>query len=123
MIHLDTNFLIDALVAGSAAEARLVGWLASGETIGISAVAWGEFLCGPLSPSADTAARRLLPDAEPMGRADAEQAAKFFNLTGRRSKSFADCAIAAIAVRTGASLATGNLSDFAPLVPHGLALA
>ena len=123
MIHLDTNFLIDALVAGSAAEARLVGWLTSGETIGISAVAWGEFLCGPLSSSAEAAARRLLPDAEPMGRADGELGAKFFNLTGRRSKSFADCSIAAISVRSGASLATGNLPDFAPMVPHGLVLA
>ncbi|RFC45682.1 MAG: PIN domain-containing protein [Verrucomicrobia bacterium] len=48
MIQLDTNFLIDALVSGSEQEAQLVGWLIAGETLAISTVAWGEFLCGPL---------------------------------------------------------------------------
>jgi predicted nucleic acid-binding protein len=75
MIHLDTNFLIDALIPASAQEAKLVGWLSAGETIGISAVAWGEFLCGPPSPSAEAAARRLLPGAAALSRADAEHAA------------------------------------------------
>lgn len=41
MIHLDTNFLIDALVPGSAQEAQMVGWLSAGEPLGISTVAWG----------------------------------------------------------------------------------
>lgn len=39
VIHLDTNFLIDALVPGSGPEAQLMGWLGAGETLGISAVA------------------------------------------------------------------------------------
>ena len=56
MIHLDTNFLIDALVPGSAQEAQLVGRLGAGETLGISALAWGEFLCGPLSPAGEALA-------------------------------------------------------------------
>lgn len=123
MIHLDTNFLIDALVLGSQQEARLVGWLSTGETLGISAVAWGEFLCGPLSPAADALARQLLPVAEPLMRVDAEQAAELFNLTGRRSKSYADCCIAAVAIREKAGLATGNVSDFAPFAAHGLRIA
>ncbi len=33
MVHLDTNFLIDALVSGSSQEAQLVKWLASGEPL------------------------------------------------------------------------------------------
>ncbi len=123
MIHLDTNFLIDALVAGSAQDARLVGWLGAGETLGISAVAWGEFLCGPLSPAAEALARQLLPDAEALGRADVEKAAELFNSTGRRAKSFADCCIAAVAIRSQAPLATSNRDDFTPMVPHGLMLA
>ena len=123
MIHLDTNFLIDSLVPGSAQEAQLVGWLGVGETLGISALAWGEFLCGPLSPAAETLARRLFPDAIAIERTDAEKAAEFFNLTGRRSKSYADCCIAAIAIRAQASLATSNRDDFTPMVPHGLVLA
>ena len=123
MIHLDTNFLIDALVPGSAQEAQLVGWLGAGETLGISALAWGEFLCGPLSPVAEAFARRLFPDAAALERADAEKAAELFNLTGRRSKSYVDCCIAAVAIRVQAPLATSNRDDFMPMVPHGLVLA
>ncbi len=123
MIHLDTNFLIDALVPGSVQEAQVVGWLTCGETLGISAIEWGEFLCGPLSPQAEHFARQLLPDAVPLERMDAECAAGLFNLTGRRSKSYADCCIGAVAIRVAAPLATSNLGDLAPLVPHGLVLA
>ncbi len=123
MIHLDTNFLIDALVPDSGKETQLVDWLSAGEKLGISAVAWGEFLCGPLSATAEELARKLLPDADSLERADAEKAAALFNLTGRRSKSYADCCIGALAIRFGAPLATSNGDDFTPLVPHGLALA
>jgi len=35
VIHLDTNFLIDALVPGSAQDAQLTGWLGAGETHGV----------------------------------------------------------------------------------------
>lgn len=122
MVHLDTNFLIDALVPGSAQEARLVAWLTAGEAVGISALAWGEFLCGPVSAATETLARRLFPHADPLGRRDAELAAKVFNLTGRRAKSYADCCIAAVAIRAQAALATSNRGDFVPLVPHGLVL-
>jgi predicted nucleic acid-binding protein len=122
VIHLDTNFLIDALVPGSTQEAQLVGWLSAGETLGISAIAWGEFLCGPLSPAAEALARRLFPSAEALERTDAENAAKLFNLTGRRSKSYADCCIGAIAIRTQAPLATSNRNDFTSMAAHGLVL-
>lgn len=101
----------------------MVGWLTSGESLGISAIAWGEFLCGPLSPSAEAFARQLLPDAMPLERIDAERAAALFNATGRRSKSYADCCIAAAAIGAGAPLATSNQSDFAPMTVHGLLLA
>ncbi len=123
MVHLDTNFLIDALVPGSVQEAQTISWLDAGEILGISALAWGEFLCGPLSARAESFARQLLPIAEPLERADAEQAAKLFNHTGRRSKSYADCCIAAVAIRVQASLATSNRGDFLPMAPHGLTLA
>ncbi len=122
MIHLDTNFLIDALVPGSEQESKLLGWLTAGEDLGISAVAWGEFLCGPLTPSAESLARQLLPSAEPLLRDDAETASKWFNQTGRRSKSYADCCIAAVAVRSKASLATSNVPYFQPMASLGLVL-
>lgn len=122
VIYLDANFLIDALVAGSEQEAQIVQWLEAGESLGISAIAWGEFLCGPLSPAAEVIARQLFFTVTPLERVDAEKAAALFNLTGRRSRSFADCCIAAIAVRMGALLATGNRSDFLLMVDHGLEL-
>lgn len=123
MIHLDTNFLIDALVSGSPQEASLTTWLITGDPIGISAVAWGEFLCGPLSAAAEAAARQLLPNVESLDQDDAELAALLFNQTGRRSKSYADCCIAAVAILHGAKLATSNTGDFAPMVPLGLIMA
>jgi predicted nucleic acid-binding protein len=123
MIHLDTNFLIDALVPGSSQEAQLVTWLDAGETVGISALAWGEFLCGPISASAEALSRRLFSDAVGLERMDAEKASYLFNRTGRRSKTYSDCCIAAVAIRSQAALATSNQSDFTPMVPHGLLLA
>ena len=123
MIHLDANFLIDSLVPGSGRDVQLAGWLSASESIGISALAWGEFLCGPLSPVAEGLARQLLPAPEPITGADAESAARLFNATGRRSRNFADCCIAAVALRTGSRLATSNSADFQPFVPHGLVLA
>lgn len=123
MVHLDTSFLTDALVPGSPQETQLVEWLGSGEPVGLSSMAWGEFLCGPLSESAEALARRLFPDAVALDRLDAEKAAGLFNLTGRRTKTYADCCIAAVAIRVDAILATSNRSDFVPMVPHGLVLA
>jgi predicted nucleic acid-binding protein len=123
MTHLDTNFLIDALVTGSPQELLLAAWLGGGETVQISTISWGEFLCGPLSPTADALARQLLPTAIALERIDAEKAAALFNATGRRSKCYADCCIAAVAIRCHAALATSNRDDFLPMLPHGLVLA
>ncbi|MCE9587172.1 MAG: PIN domain-containing protein [Verrucomicrobia bacterium] len=122
MIHLDTNFLIDALVTTSSQSSLLSEWIESGSPIGISAVAWGEFLCGPNSQHSVTLCRRILPIVEAMIGKDAELAAELFNKSGRRSKSYADCCIAAVAIRCNASLASGNRTDFEPLVTLGLKL-
>jgi predicted nucleic acid-binding protein len=123
MVHLDTNFLIEALVPGSAAEAKMLAWLASGEDLGVSTIAWSEFLCGPLSPQDEALAQLILTPAEPFVAGDASKAAELFNRTGRRSRSLADCQIAAVALRCGAYLATGNAADFRPFQAHGLVLA
>lgn len=123
MIHLDTNFLIAALVPGSAAGVKVTGWLASGEDLGVSTIAWSEFLCGPLSPQDEALARLILPAPEPFLAADASKAAELFNRTGRRSRSLADCQIAAVALRCGARVATVNTTDFVPFHVQGLVLA
>ena len=65
MIQLDTNFLIQALVSGSAAEQSLHAWLTNGEDIGISTIAWSEFLCGPPTPSDEALAQALFGAPEP----------------------------------------------------------
>ena len=123
MIHLDTNFLIQALVTGSSAETRLQAWLTSGEDIGISAIAWSEFLCGPVTMPEEALAQLILAAPEPFLATDARSAATLFNATGRRSRTLADCQIAAVALRCGARIATGNLPDFNPFQNHGLILA
>jgi predicted nucleic acid-binding protein len=122
MILLDTNFLIGSLVPNTPFNQKMRQWLSAREPIGISTIAWAEFLCGPLSPSDATAARALLPNPEPLLPPDAERAADPFNATGRRRGSLADCMIAATCLRLGATLATANVSDFRSFEPIGLRL-
>ena len=123
MIHLDTNFLIQALVPSSAAEEKLQTWKQDGEAVAISSIAWSEFLCGPLTRNDETLAQILFPAPEPFLASDAYKAAELFNATGRRSRSLADCQIAAVALRCEARMATADAADFAPFETHGLTLA
>jgi predicted nucleic acid-binding protein len=115
--------LIQATVAGSPAHDRFRVWATGGETFGISSVAWAEFLCGPVDTAGELLAKRLFLAPEPFLATDATLAAALFNRTGRRSRSLADCMIAAVAIRLGARLATENRSDFDVLQPYGLSLA
>src|SRR6185369_5120614 len=123
MIHLDTSFLIQALIPDSAAETRLQEWIIAGEDLGISSIAWSELLCVPLEAEDVALAESLFAAHEPFLMADAAKAAELFNGTGRRSRSLADCQIAAVALRCTASLATINVRDFALFQSHGLSLA
>ena len=122
MIHLDTNFLIQALVPGSPAESKLQTWLTDNEDLGISAIVWSEFLCGPLTSKDQELAKALFAAPEPFLASDAHRSAQLFNATGRRSRSLADCQIAGVALRCDARLATGNVSDFTPFERYGLKL-
>jgi predicted nucleic acid-binding protein len=123
MIHLDTNFLIRALQAGTPEESKVNAWLSGREIVGTSAIAWAELFCGPLSARDELLARQVFSRVELFSGTDAEMAAQLFNKTGRRSRSLADCMIAAVAIRCGARLATINTSDFQAFVQHGLVLA
>ncbi|HZR21717.1 MAG TPA: PIN domain-containing protein [Verrucomicrobiae bacterium] len=123
MVHLDTNFLIKAIRPGSSEDAKLGSWLAAGESLGISSIAWAEFFAGPLSKADELVARQMFGAVEGLSGGDAEVAAQLFNQTGRRSRSLPDCMIAAIAIRCRAKLATLNTSDFQLFVQHGLILA
>ncbi len=107
---------------GSPAEAKLLSWLTAGEDFGLSAIAWSEFLCGPVSPQEETLGGLILAAPEAFNSADARKAAELFNYTGRRSRSLADWQIAAVALRCGVSVATNNPKDFVVFQAQGLAL-
>lgn len=126
MIHLDTNFLIQALNPACPEQALLIGWQESGEVAAVSIVAWAEFLCGPRGglPEKDKAtAGGFLSSVIPLDEAQAELAARLFNATGRRSRSMPDCLVAACAIQAGARLATADREVFLPFTAHGLVLA
>lgn len=123
MIHLDTSFLILGLVRDSAQGRALRKWLADGEAVGISAIGWAEFLCGPVSEPEAALASRFLGEPVAFLAQDAAPAADLFNRSGRRRGSFVDCTIAAVALRSGARLATANPGDFRQLEPAGLEVA
>jgi predicted nucleic acid-binding protein len=123
LIHLDTCFLIRALGHGSPEDRALREWLTAGEEIGISAVAWGQFLCGPLGPDEAALAAVVVGDPLALDAATAALAAELFNRCGRRRGSIVDCFIAACALSGGARLATTNPADFRRFADAGLVLA
>ncbi|HSF46996.1 MAG TPA: type II toxin-antitoxin system VapC family toxin [Burkholderiales bacterium] len=120
MIHLDAGFLIRALVRNSAEDLKLRHWLKTTTPVGISCIAWAEFLCGPVETSVVNLAARIIHDRVPFLDEDAVMTARLFNLSGRRRGTLIDCMIAAVALRTGASLATTNSEDFRRLQSAGL---
>jgi predicted nucleic acid-binding protein len=123
VVFLDTNFLIEAQRPGTPSNQRFSQWLLGGDTFEISAMVWAEFLCGPLSPAEEAFARKVVPVCHAVTAPQAELAARLFDQTGRRSRSLADCIVAAGAILANAPLATENNADFVRFVPFGLQLA
>jgi predicted nucleic acid-binding protein len=123
VIHLDTSFLIRALLAGSREDRLLRTWLRHAQPIGVSVVSWAEFLCGPVEDAHVELAMRLVGEPEPFTAGDCATTARLFNLGGRRRGSFTDCMVAAVAIRAGATLATSNRADFVRFRADGLRLA
>jgi predicted nucleic acid-binding protein len=122
VIHLDTSFLILALATGTAEDRRLRAWIGNDESIGISTIAWTEFLCGPVSEVQVGLVAQIV--GPPLAYEDehAALAARLFNDAGRRRGSLMDCMIAAVAMAAEAKLATSNAEDFTRLTKHGLRL-
>ena len=124
MIHLDANYLILATVAGSPEEQRIRAWLARGEELAASSIAWMEFVMGAVSPTVVAAMAEVIDDrVHPVERKEAELAARLFNAVGRKRALRYDCLIAAVAISAGAALATNNQSDYAQFTGQGLRLA
>lgn len=125
MIHLDSNILIGAAQSGNSnIQALLRGWLQQGEKFAASAIAWAEFLNGPLTPQNRQDGHFLIQGRIiAFARPEAEMAAWLFHMGGRKRGTMLDCLIAATAIKANASLATQNRKDFAPFIAAGLKLA
>lgn len=121
-VHLDTSFLVRSVHPDNAEAACLLEWLGQGRPVMISAVAWAEFLCGPLTDTQKDLAMQVVGEPVPIAVREAELAARLYNASGRRRGSLADCLIAAAAIEGGAPLATAD-SAFARLAEAGLTLA
>ncbi len=112
VVALDSNFLVAARASGSKQGRQLEEWLAAGVSVEISAVAWSEYLCGPVDERDVEIARSILSRIDPFLEGDAQLASELFNQTGRRSRSHVDCMIAAHTIRRDGLLATLNIQDF-----------
>lgn len=124
MIHLDTNYLIGAAGPNASVAEQMAQWLREGETFAVSAVAWSEFLTGPLKDDQRMRTEILINGTIlPFGKREAQQAAHLYNETGRKRDRRIDCMIAAAAICARTPLATLNRKDFQPFVPLGLRLA
>ena len=124
MILLDTNYLIGLLVKASQQASDVDGWLVEGQTLATSAIAWTEFLNGPVRPLEVSRAETVLESRiVSFGQQEAVLAADLFNKTGRRRGSRFDCLIAATAIVSQAEVATVNQSDFKIFIQHGLKMA
>ena len=123
MIHLDTSLLIRALVRGSPEDARLREWIRANEPLGMSAIAWAEFLCGPVDETVLSLASAVVARRFQFTEEMATMAARLFNGSGRRRGTMIDCMIAATALAEEAAVATSNPGDFSRFEAFGLALA
>ena len=123
MIHLDTSFLIRALIPGTPEEAKLRVWAGEGEALIMSSVAWAEFLCGPFSGADRQLADRLVERRPEFTSDHAVTAARLFNESGHRRQMIIDCMIAAVALADGAPVATSNAADFGRFAAAGLKIA
>ena len=123
MIHLDTSFLIRGSVSGSTEDRALRGWVGAQEALGVSTIAWAEFLCGPYERSSLEFLINVIDRHVDFTSAHAEIAAHLFNQSGRRRGSQMDCMIAATAIAENAPIATTNERDFRQFESEGLTFA
>lgn len=123
MIHLDTSFLVRALIPGTPEDVKLRRWVEEGEALIMSSVAWAEFLCGPLDGGDVELAERFVERRQDFTPDQAVVAARLFNDAGRRRGTIIDCMIAAAALADGAPIATSNVADFSRFAAAGLQMA
>src|SRR5271165_7171878 len=59
---VDTNTLIEIVTLGSPMAKKLAEWLKTGEQLAASAIAWSEFLSGPVSEHQINGVKTVLAD-------------------------------------------------------------
>ena len=122
MLHLDTNALI-ALPVWAREGHPLIARVLSGEEAAVSAVAWYEFLCGPVTQKEIELAIAFVESrVVPVDADHAATAAELFNAAGRRCILRTDALIAAVALHADADLVTLNRKDFDAINAPGLRL-
>jgi predicted nucleic acid-binding protein len=122
MIHFDTNALI-ALPFLAKDGHPVIARVTAGEEAGVSAVAWYEFLIGPVDDEEVSLAQAFVRgNILSVDHEAARVAASLYNQAGRRRMLKTDALIAAVAIRANAALLTLNTEDFRPFVPFGLEL-
>ena len=123
MILLDTNYLIRALVAGTTEADEVSAWLARGEELCTSSIAWYEFLCGPVDGEGIELVRSVVSDRVlPFTADQAAESARLYSAVGRSRRLRVDAMITAAAIVANAHLATDNREDFGHFTAHGLRL-
>ena len=123
MIHLDANILI-TLPKWIRSNPAILGEIASGVPVSVSAVVWFEFTSGPVTPQEVALAGAFVGNRIiPVDKHIAERAAELFNLIGRKRSLSYDCLIAATAMLHDARLVSYNRLDFGPFIEFGLELA
>ena len=120
VIYLDTSFLIRGLVRGSPQDRLLREWLSAGEPLGMNAIAWAEFLCGPIQDQDFQLATQVIAERADFTEDHALTAARLFNESGRHRGTLVDCMIASAALPAYAPLATENVADFRRFGASGL---
>ena len=119
-IHLDTCFLIRALVPGTEPDLRLRRWLRQGQRLCMDSIAWTEFLCGPLLIQSEVLPHSGLRTDSP-ARQGGEGIAvlRRVTLTPQADSSGAPAGLASRRVWTAlSSLDVGSATDFAPTPCH-----
>jgi predicted nucleic acid-binding protein len=113
--HLDTDFLIYALIMRGKERKHFLELVKSEADIEISAIAWYEFCRGPRTPEQVAVTRDIFGAEGIVAFTDslAEQAADRFRRLGSPRRRAADVAIAATALARNATLVTRNERDFA----------
>ena len=113
-VHLDTDFLVRAVMAAGSERDRLLALAESDAEIGMSAIAWFEFARGPRSPEELALASLFIEDEDvvPWTAELANLAADTFRALGMPRRRANDIAIATTALACGAVLWTANGRDF-----------